>query len=138
MICPTTPNRLSHGKGVKLRAGRIRHADWNCIALDLRRPAGHVLEQVGGQRHVGHARHRARFAVVQRLQLRQFIGVLEDEVADAPDQLAAFAGRHAPPRTGVERAPSGTDRAVDVFALAVRHPGDDRSVRRVEYVKRLA
>ena len=96
------------------------------------------MEQVGGQRHVGDARDRARLAVVQRLQFSQFIRVFQDQVADAPDQPATFAGRHAPPGAGIERAPRRGDGPVDVFPLTVGHPGDDRSVGRVEYLEGLA
>ena len=135
---PHDPQRLPQGKGMKARAGRVGHTDRNGVALDLRGPAGHVMEQVGGQRHVGDARDGAGLAVVQRLQLGQFIRVFQDEVADAPDQPAPFAGRHAPPGAGFEGAPRGGDRPVDVLPLAVRHPRDDRSVRRVEDLEGLA
>ena len=86
------------------------------------------MKQVGGQRNVGHARDGARLAVVERFEFGEFIRVFEDEIADAPDEFAAFARRQAAPRTGFERAARGRDGAVDVFLVAVGHAGDDRSV----------
>ena len=39
------------------------------------------------------ARHGARFAVIKRFDLGQLIRVLEDEIANAPDEFAAFTWR---------------------------------------------
>ena len=102
MIWPTTPMRLAQGVGVEVGAGRVGHRDIDGVALDLGGPAGHVVEQVGGQRHVGRLSHRERLAVVQGLQLGQLFDVLEDQVADPPDDPAAIGGGHAAPGTVFE------------------------------------
>jgi hypothetical protein len=43
------------------------------------------MEQVGRQRDVGDPGDGARLAIIKRLQLGKFIGVLEDEIANLPD-----------------------------------------------------
>ena len=131
-------DRLAQRERVKLAAGRVGHADGNGVAFDLGRPAGHVMEQVGGERHVRHARDRARFAVIQRFDFGEFIRVFEDEVADAPDEFAAFAGRHATPRAGFESAASGGNGALDIFLVAFGRSGEDRGIRGIEDIKSLA
>lgn len=44
--------------------------------------AGHVLDQIGDERHVGDASHAHRLAVVERLDRGQLVGVLEHQLAD--------------------------------------------------------
>jgi hypothetical protein len=60
------------------------------------------VEQVRGQRHVGGRGDRVRLAVVQRLELGELLGMLEDEVANAPDNPAALGRGHPAPRPGLE------------------------------------
>ena len=61
------------------------------------------------------------------------VGVLLDQVADPPDQLAALGRRHPPPRAlVVEGAARRADRAVDVLGLAVGDLGERLLGRRVD------
>jgi hypothetical protein len=96
------------------------------------------MKDVGGKRDVRHARHRARFAIVQRLDFGEFIRVLEDEVADAPDELAAFAGRHAAPRAGFKSPASGGNSALDIFLVARGRSGENGGLGGIEDIKSLA
>ena len=50
---PDDADRLAQRVGVEVRAGHVGHRDVDRVALDLGGPAGHVVEQVRGQRHVG-------------------------------------------------------------------------------------
>src|SRR5436309_8392688 len=61
--------------------------------------------------------------------------MFEDEIADAPKQLAAFARSHASPRARFKSPPSSGDGAVDIFLLAVRDAGNDRGVGWVENIE---
>ena len=60
-ICEDPADALTApGSPWSLRARHVRHRDVDRVALDLGGPAGHVVEQVRGQRHVitcaGHGR----------------------------------------------------------------------------------
>ena len=70
---------------MKLCAGRIGNTDRDRVAFEFRGPTRHVMEQVGRQRDIGHSGDGARLAIIERLQLGKFIGVLEDEIANSPD-----------------------------------------------------
>jgi len=113
-------DRLTPRVRVEVAVGRRQRRELDRAALELGRPARHVVEEVGRERNVRCARHRARLAVVQRLERRQLVGVLEDQIADAVHQLAPIRRRHAPPRRAVlDRAPRRAYRLVDVRGLAV-------------------
>ena len=49
------------------------------------------------KRHVGHARHAERLAIVQAFQLRQLVQMLQDQIADLVNDAAARRWRHAAP-----------------------------------------
>ena len=123
MICPHHANRLAQRVGVEVGARHVRHRkSWSC-ALDLGGPAGHVVEHVRGQRHVGRPRDGERLAVVQRLELRELVQVLEDQVADPPDDPAAL-GRASSGATGRPRTPGGRRaRPGRCPRLPLRRPG---------------
>ena len=80
------------------RAGRVGHRQRDRVALDLVGPAGHVLEQLGGQRHIDRAGDADRLAVVEGFQLGELLQVLEDQVAEPPDQPPALRWRSSPAR----------------------------------------
>src|SRR5262249_49996146 len=85
----------------------------------------HVAQEVDGQRDVGDPRDGDRLAVVERLELRELLRVLLDEVRELPEQAAALGRRRAAPRPVVERRARRAHRAVDVFAVSlggVREP----------------
>jgi len=50
----------------------------------------------------------------------EFFGVLEDQVADPPDDPAALGRRHAAPRAVVECLAGSLDGPVDVLSVAFR------------------
>ena len=83
------------------------------------------MEDVGGEHDIGDAGDDHRLAVVQRFQLRQFIGVLEDQIADLVQQLAAIGRRHLAPLAVVVEGTTGrSNGGIDVFlaaALGMRH-----------------
>jgi len=79
------------------------------------------VEQVRRQRHVGAEGDGVGLAVVEALELRELLGVLEDQVADAPDDPAALGRRDGAPGALVERLPGGPDGPVDVLGIALGH-----------------
>ena len=97
MIWPTTPTGSRSVYAWKLAPGSIRHGDVDGVAFDLRRPTRHVVEKVGGQWDVGDLGDAEWLAVVERLKLGELVDVLEDEVADLPDNPSTFGRRHARP-----------------------------------------
>ena len=99
---------------------------------------GHVVEQVRGQRHVRGLRHGERLAVVQRLELGQLVGVLEDQVADPPDDPSPLGRGHPAPRALLERPARRPHRPVDVLGIALGDPGERLAGRGVGRLERLA
>ena len=89
------------------------------------------MEQVRRQRHVRAARHGDRLAVVERLELGQLVGVLEDEVADLPDEPAPVGRGHPAPRAVVEGLAGRAHGPVDVFRVPLGHVGEGLSGGRV-------
>ena len=85
---------------------------------------GVVAEVVDHERHVGDARHRERLPVVERLELRELLGVLLDQVGELPDAAPTLGRRHAAPRSALEGLPRRLDGAIDVFGLTRRHLGE--------------
>ncbi len=135
---PNHADRLAEGVREVL-AGRRERRDRNGRALDLRRPARHIPEQVRRQRDVGGPRDRERLPVVERLEHRELVAVLLDQIGDLPDQPAAIGRVHPPPRRiVVERPPRGAHRAVDVLSLAHRDLGERLLGRGVDRRKSLA
>ena len=130
-------DRLAQRVGVEVGAWHVGHRDVDRVALDLGGPAGHVVEQVRRQRHVRAARHADRLAVVERLELGELLGVLEDEVADLPDEAASLGRRHAAPRAAFEGVTRGADRPVDVFGISLGHVGEGLPGGRVGGLERL-
>ena len=125
--------------GEHLRPGRGNGGDRDRVALDLRRPARHVMKQVGGQGDVRRLRDRQRLAVVERLEHGQLVSVPLDQIADAMDDLAALGRRHpAPARALVVKAPaSRSNGKLDVLGCAVRHAPETLLSRRVERLEGL-
>src|SRR5439155_10441919 len=84
---------FAQSERMELGAGRVRNTDRDGVPFDLRGPTRHVMKEVGRERNVRHAGNGARFAVIKRFDLGQLIRVLEDEIANPPDQFAAFTWR---------------------------------------------
>jgi hypothetical protein len=96
------------------------------------------VEQVRGQRHVGCLRHTERLAVVQGLQLGELIQVLQNHVADPPDDPTALGGGHPAPRTIIEGPAGRPHRPVDVLGIALGNPGEGLAGRGVGGLERPA
>jgi hypothetical protein len=96
------------------------------------------VEQLGGDRDVGELRLQAWLAVVQGLDLGELLGVIEDQIADTPQDLAALGRRQRTPRPAVERDARGRDRQVDVFRAALGHRGQSLAGRGIGRVERPA
>jgi hypothetical protein len=75
------------------------------------------VEHVGGEGHVRHPCDADRLPVVEGLDLGEFIEVAEDEIANAPNELAALGGRHRRPGSRFEGAPRRLDGTVDVLLV---------------------
>src|ERR1019366_6564132 len=131
-------DRLAQRERVKLAAGRVGHADGNGVAFNLRRPAGHVVKNVRRKWNVRDASDGAGLAVVERFELSKFVRVFENEIADFPNEFAAFARRQATPRAGLERAPGRAYRAIDVFFAAVGNAGNHRGIGGIKHIQKVS
>ncbi len=65
-----------------------------------------------------------RLAVVKRLELRQFVAVLLDQVGQAVDQPGALGRGHLRPGAALQGIPSGLDGAIDVSCTGLGDRGD--------------
>ena len=105
------------------------------LALEMPRGAREEAEVVGRERHLV-ARGHERLADVARLELRQLLGILLEDVRELVQQLRALLRRRVQPgRQGLLRR---LDRAVDVVGAAARHLGDRLAGGRVDHLHRLA
>ncbi len=121
---PYHADRFTQGVGVEVRARHIGHRNVDGVALDLGGPAGHVVKQVGGQRNVGSLRDDEGLAVIHRLQLGELLDVLQDEVANPPDDAPSLRRRHPAPRPVIECLTCSPDGAVDILGVAFSDPGE--------------
>ena len=96
------------------------------------------MEEIRGQWNIRHAGHTDRLSVIERLELREFIEMVEDQIADVPKDLPAFGGREPSPGSLVERMPRRVDRVIDVLGFAFGHLGDDFTGGGIEDRKRFA
>lgn len=103
------------GKTLSLKV-RCRRLWFRCRVREFRGPAGHVVEEVGGEVDVGHLGDGEGFAVVEGFEFREFVEVGEDEVTYFPDDLAALGGSQFAPWT-VEGLAGGFDGEVNVRGL---------------------
>ena len=105
------------------------------LALEVARRAGEEAEVVGRERHLV-ARGHERLADVDRLELRELVGVLLDHVGERVEELGALLRRLLEPLR--RRGLRGLDGAVDVLSAAARHLGDRLAGRRRDHLHRLA
>src|SRR5207247_10199494 len=99
-------------------------AELERLAVDLRRPAGEIAEDLGGERDLDLARIEERLARAQALELRHLVEVLLDQIAQLPHEAAALVGAHARPRALVKGLAGRGDRRVDVALVALGHRRD--------------
>src|ERR1019366_8987646 len=81
-------HRLARHIGMKLGA-RDAERRLHRGTFDLSGPAGHVAEIVSRARHVDDARHEARLAIVEALDLGELRGIPIDEIGQLPQQFLA-------------------------------------------------
>ncbi len=55
---------------------------WNGLAVILVGPSSEVAVAGDGERKIGGARDGIRFAVIERFELREFVGVLFDQIGE--------------------------------------------------------
>ncbi|CAB4942372.1 unannotated protein [freshwater metagenome] len=122
---------------VELLARQVGERRADRGAAELRGPAAHVPEVVGGEGDVGGGGDGLRLAVVEGVELGELLHVLHDEVAEAVDDPAALGRRHRLPGA-VERLAGGADGAVDVLLLAVGDGGQDLARAGVDGLERRA
>ena len=135
-------NLADHADGFGTGVGQIlprrgEVGERNMFALDLGGPAGHVVEHVGGQRHVGDPRHTEGLAIVQAFELRQLVQMFQDQVADLVNDAAAGRRRHTAPRT-VQRPARGLYRRVDVGGVAFGNFGQQHFGGGILHLEHLA
>ena len=123
---------------MELHPGGIGHREGDGIALELGGPSGHVVEQIGRQRHVGSARDADGLTIIQGLQLRQLLQVLVDEITQLPDQATALRRGHVRPRPALKGPAGGLNGTVDIFLVALRRMGDHLGGGRVDDVEHLS
>ncbi len=117
--------------GLAQRVGEKRTAHGNGGALDLRRQTGVVVEAVGAQRHVEHARLGDGLARIGAFECGELVGTFQHAVAQLPQQLAALRGRHTAP-LAVDGGETGLHRSIDVAAVGGGDLTQDAGVRRID------
>lgn len=121
---------LLAGERLVGHAGRDGDGHVEGRALDLRRPARHVAEIFRRGLHLDQPGQHDRLALVQCLQLRQFLAMRLDQVGDLQEQPLALCGQHFRPRP-LERLLRGGNRPVDIGRSAGRHARKHFSRRRI-------
>src|SRR3954453_9849494 len=107
------------------------------LAVDLVGRAGEPVVVVGEPAEL--ALHLAdELAVVGRLDDGDALGVLGDQLGEAPHQPRALGAGHRRPRAAVERRARRAHRRVDVFRPRARDVGPRPAGERVDRLERLA
>jgi len=92
-----------HADRFQARVTEIVAVDRNGLALNLIRPSGEITVAADGGGDVDGFGHAKRLSVVERLQARQLIGVLLDQVGQAIEQPSSFGCGRLPPSPSLER-----------------------------------
>ncbi len=129
-------DRFPQRVGQELAARHVGNGQADGVAFELRRPAGHVPKQIRGQRDVCGPSDRDRLAVVQRLEFRELLAMLGNEIADPPHNLAPRGRSHATPRP-LERSSGRSHRKIDVRDVAFGDGGENLAGGRVQRLERL-
>jgi hypothetical protein len=101
----------------------------NGVAFDFCGPSGVVAEVIDCKRQVGDARDLEGLAVVERFELRKFLGVLFEQVGEFPEEFAALGRRNSGPLAGVKSCACSFDGSIDVFFVACGDVGEDLAGR---------
>src|SRR5579863_4728004 len=98
--------------------------DGNCLALNFVRPARVVTVASNRERQVGDARDKVGLSIVKRLKLRQFVGVLFDQIREAVQELGSLGTGCFVPRPGLERNAGCVNSLVHIRRVGFGHLAD--------------
>src|SRR5260370_5596252 len=119
-------DRDGNGDWLVLGVGEIGAVDGNGLALILIGPTSVITIAGDGERQVRRAGDMIGLAVVERLELRKFVGILLNEVRQLVHKIAALRGRELfAPSPGLEGGAGGADGLVDIGGVGFRYLGDD-------------
>jgi hypothetical protein len=88
------------------------------FTIQSRRPSGHVTEHLDRSLHVSIAGIGYRLAVVERLQLGEFVAMLLKKVGQAPDNSRSLSRLERCPWAGFKSSSRSADRQVDIIFVA--------------------
>jgi hypothetical protein len=83
------------------------------------------MEHIGCQGYIGHLGDLERFAIIEGFQFGKLIQVLQDQVADAPDQFTPCRWAHCRPRARLEGPARRFHPVVNVHFVAFGDLCDD-------------
>ena len=104
----------------------------NLLAMELVGGAAIELEIAGGGLDIG-ARGAHRLAAVARLDRRQFLGIVENQLREPHQQAAALGGGEARPGAAFEGCAGRGDGAVDIGGISLGDLGEDHAFRRRDH-----
>ena len=113
-----------HADGFVSRIAKIVAADGNCAALNLIRPAGKIAIAGNGERQIHPPRFAQRLAVVERLQLSQFINILFDQIGQPIQQPAPRGRGHSSPGPVFEGCARRCHRHLHIRRIGFGHLAD--------------
>src|SRR5215470_6374111 len=99
--------------------------DGNGFAVNLVGPASEIAIARDGERKIGGASNMRGFAVVERFELSELIGVLFDEISELVHQVAALRGAHLSPPPGLKGGASSSHRLIYVGSIGFGDLRDD-------------
>src|SRR5581483_3033748 len=104
------------------------------LAVDFRRPTRVIPQDIDDHRHIHISRLEYRLAVVEGLQLGQFVDILLDQIGQLPDQAPALTGRHLAPgaRPVLKRFARRLHRAIHVRRRRFCHFSQNLAGRWIE------
>ena len=121
-------DRLAARVAEELVLAERRHRQLDRRALDLRRPAGAVAEEVHRRRHVDALRDDERLAVVERLDLGELLRVGLDQVGELEQPALAIDRPRRAPFARLERGARRLHGEVHVAAPAAGTGGHHLAV----------
>src|SRR5581483_7934734 len=129
---PDDAERLAHEHDDVVRPGR------SDLVVDLVDRLAVVRDALRCERDVDAAGIANRLAHVERLEERELVAVLANELGEADEDALALLRREPRPDARLERLPRSADGAVDVLDVARRDGGDHAAGAGAYAVERLA
>jgi len=119
-------NLAGNADWLVLRVSEIRAIYGNGLALILIGPAGVIAIAGDGERQVSGAGDMIGLAVVEGLELGEFVGIFLDEIGELVHEIAALrCGELLTPRACFECGARGAYGFVNVGSVGFRYLGDD-------------